>query len=260
VDGRQQLGETLRELQQRTGAPWPLPDEESLRTSLAGGAQDGTYAARLRAVEQAIRSKGRALELERVLEVASDRASELLALLAEQYGLQAQARSLDMDQQSVKQPPAPNGADTIEHLKSGEISEWISRVKRQLVDDRTTMRVRWEQLKAAHKPANHWQIARLLGDEEAEAAFDEADHLYEGLGADVPSDASERLAQVRRAEQRAWSSLRSKRSGPALDLAVRIQEQGGRLALSKIEKAEILPLLGPDGDQTLRFEIRLLED
>jgi hypothetical protein len=260
VDGRQKLGEILQDLEQRTGVCWPLPDEESLRTSLAGGAQDGTYAVRLRAVEQAIRSKGRALELERLLEDATGRAVELLELLAEQEAMQAQARSLDTEPSPVKHPPAPNGADTIEHLRAGAISEWIARVQRQLVDDRTTMRVRWEQLKAAHKPANHWQIARLVGDEEAEAAFDEANRLYEGLGADVPTNASERLAQVRRAEQRAWNSLRSQRSGPALDLAVRIQEQGGWLALSKIEKAEILPLIGPDGDQTLRFEIRLFED
>lgn len=260
TQGRLRVDELLEELQQRTGDIWPVTSTRSLGASPVGTEPTETLVDELRALEQELRSAGQQIELDQRINAATDRAEQLLRLLDQDMTLQQQAKTLGIEPAPTARPPAPGRADSIEHLRSGAMTEWIDTTQQQQADQRTAIQVRWEQLKREYKPANHWQIARLLDDQTAEKAFDEAERLHAGLGTEVPPDAQERLDAVQKAEQQAWDSLRSRRAGPALDLAVRIQEHNGWLALSELKDSEIVPLLGPDGDQTLRFEVRLLED
>lgn len=200
------------------------------------------------------------LEVVRLLNEASDKVAELLDVLDCHETLRTTARVLGMNLQPTKHPPPPSGVDTIDHLKSGAVSEWISASERELLDRRMEVQRVWEQLKADYKPANYWQIARQIGDDDAEIAFNEATQLHENLNSDVPLDAMDRLEQVRKAEEQAWKHLRSQRADPALELAIRIHDHGGWLELTDVDQEAILPLLDPDGDHALRFEIRLRED
>jgi len=254
-----ELDKLLHELENRAGNRWPATDGSSLQ-SAASGNRTESLVDQLVDVELSLRSEGQQIEFERRLRAAAARANKILDLLERQELLQQQRTALGVNPTRRRTPPAPPASDSVAHLLGGAITEWIETTERQLWEQGGELQVIWAQAKSDHQPTNHWQIARLLGDHVAEEAFEEADQLHENLGAEVPIDAQERLAAVRQAEQRAWTSLRSRRDGPALDLAIRIQENNGRLDLAEVDESDIVPLLGPDGDRKLRFELRILED